>query len=247
MPKATTAMRLYEEVMVNLAELIRKGQFRPGDRLPSERELVKQLSVSRTTLREALRVMQQQGLIMSKRGAGNFIANGSADELALTLNHLALQDIFELRMVLEPSIAALAAQRATPQDLAQLEAILQKQTHQIQKQKNIAETDAAFHAALAEATHNHALQQMGATLMKVLSPSRNESLQTPRRAQLSLTSHRRILDAIKERSSLAARQAMEDHLRSVDAALFGLPAEQFTTIPNLLYHTAASRPSTQRH
>jgi GntR family transcriptional repressor for pyruvate dehydrogenase complex len=240
-------MRLYEEVMVNLAELIRKGQFRPGDRLPSERELVKQLRVSRTTLREALRVMQQQGLIMSKRGAGNFIANGSADELALTLNHLALQDIFELRMVLEPSIAALAAQRATPQDLAQLEAILQKQTHQIQKQKNIAETDAAFHAALAEATHNHALQQMGATLMKVLSPSRNESLQTPRRAQLSLTSHRRILDAIKERSSLAARQAMEDHLRSVDAALFGLPAEQFTTIPNLLYHTAASRPSTQRH
>ena len=83
-------------------------------------------------------------------------------------------------------------------------------------------TDAAFHSTLAEATHNRALVQIGATLMKVISPSRNDSLQTFERARLSLASHRRIVEAIQAGDSAEARHAMEEHIRSIDPKSFGL-------------------------
>jgi GntR family transcriptional regulator, transcriptional repressor for pyruvate dehydrogenase complex len=235
MLQAVKRARLYEEVMVQLAELIRQGQLRPGDRLPSERELSARLHVSRATLREALRSMQLQGLVESRHGAGSFIVRGRAEELALALNHLALHDIFELRMLIEPSIAALAAQRATAQDTARLDQILHEQEQQTQRNLSTAKADIDFHSALADATHNRALLQLGAHLIEVLSPSRKPSLQTPQRAQLSLVSHRRIVEAIQGRNPAEARQAMEEHIRRVDAVLFGLPVDSiplsFVTIP----------------
>ena len=95
-------------------------------------------------------------------------------------------------------------------------------------------TDAAFHSALAEATHNRALLQVGATLMKVISPSRNESLQTTERARLSLASHRRIVTAIQAGDSVEARRAMEEHIRSIDPKLFGLRGVgRFTPLPGI--------------
>ena len=215
--------RVYEEVMVRLAKLIRQGRLQPGDRLPAERALADRMHVSRATLREGLRVMQLQGLIVSRRGAGNYIAGGRAEDLAMALHHLALQDIFELRLLVEPSIAALAAERSTPQDLSRLETILEQQEEQLQRGRKVADTDAAFHSALAESTHNRALQQIGASLMQVIAPSRNESLQTRERRRLSLFSHRRILNAIKARASGEARRAMEEHIRLIDTELFGLP------------------------
>ena len=208
--------------MVRLAKLINQGGLQPGDRLPSERVLADRMHVSRATLREALRVMQLQGFIIGRRGAGNFIADGWPEELAFALQHLALPDIFELRMLIEPSIAVLAAERATPSDISQLESILQQQEQQLARKKSPAETDTAFHSALAEFTHNRALQQVGATLMNVISPSRNERLQTSERARLSLVSHRRILEAVKTGAPAEARSAMEEHIRSIDAEVFGL-------------------------
>lgn len=235
MPQAIKRARLYEEVMVQLAELIRRGQLRPGDRLPAERELAERLHVSRATVREALRVMQLQGLLESRHGAGNFIALGSAERLQLALNHLALQDIFELRMLIEPSIAALAAQRATPQDLAHLERLLHEQQKLIQREQSTVKVNIAFHSSLAEATHNRALLQLGAELIKVLSPSRAARTQSEQRAQRSLVSHRRIAEAVKARNAAEARHAMEEHLRIVEAVLLGLPADSiaipFVSVP----------------
>ena len=225
MVRAVRRAPLFEQVMVQLAQLIRRGRLRPGDRLPPERELARRLHVSRATVREALRVMQLQGIIESRHGAGNFTAAGKAEELALALNHLALNDIFECRMLIEPAIAALAAQRAGDADLERLEHILLEQVEKVARQQSSVKLDMLFHSTLAAATHNHALQQMGAELIKVLAPSRQRSLQTPQRAQFSLLSHQRILDAIKARNPAEARFAMEEHIRLVDMALFGLPAE----------------------
>ncbi len=235
MLQAVRRARLFEEVMVQLAQLIRQGRLRPGDRLPPERELAERLTVSRATIREALRVMQLQGLIESRHGSGNFIAGGRPEELALALNHLALNDIFECRMLIEPSIAALAAQRAADDDVARLEQILREQGRKVARNLSTAKLDIAFHTALAEATHNRALLQVGAELIKVLAPSRTRSLQSPQRAQFSLLSHRRIFEAIKARNATEARYAMEQHIRMVDMALFGLPAESisipFVSVP----------------
>jgi GntR family transcriptional repressor for pyruvate dehydrogenase complex len=220
--------------MVRLAGLVNQGRLKPGDRLPAERALAERMRVSRATLREALRVMQLQGLIVSRRGAGNFIAGGKPEDLAQALHNLALQDIFELRLLIEPSIAALAAERANRQDLSRLESILQQQEKDMKAKRTAGPTDAAFHSILAEATHNRALLEVGATLMKVISPSRNESLQTQERARLSLGSHRRILEAIHGGDPVEARNAMEEHIRSIDPKLFGLPGVgRFSTVPGM--------------
>jgi GntR family transcriptional repressor for pyruvate dehydrogenase complex len=214
---------LYEEVMLQLAELIRKGRFRPGDRLPAERDLAAQLKVSRATLREALRAMQLQGITQSRRGAGNYMTGGNAQDLALALDQLALHDIFELRLLIEPSIAALAAKRATPDDVSKLEAILRRQYQDLSGNKIIAETDSNFHSALAEATHNRALVKIGTTLLQIIAPSRNKRLQTPHRARLSLASHTAIVAAVDAHDAQRARSEMEEHLHAIDRGLFGLP------------------------
>lgn len=225
---------LYEDVMVRLADMIRQGKLRPGDRLPSERELADRMRVSRATLREALRALQLQGVVFSRIGAGTFISDGRSEDIARTLNRLALQDLFELRILIEPSIAALAAQRSTPLDISKLESILQKQERHLHRQKSTVEIDSAFHSTLAKATHNKGLMQISAMLMHLIAPSRNKSLQTPERAQRSLASHRRVFNMINAHSPEDARRAMEDHINSVDAALFGIPqSATFIVIPSL--------------
>jgi GntR family transcriptional repressor for pyruvate dehydrogenase complex len=222
--------RIYEIIVVQLSELIQDGTLRPGERLPPERELAAQLQVSRASVREALRSLELQGLLSSRQGSGTFIAAISQEELLrafarLTEEGQTLRDIFELRFLLEPPIAAMAARRATPQDIARLEATLKEQEQQIHLGQSGVEADVAFHAALAQATHNGALLRLGATLMEVLAPSRDTHLQMPERSRLSLLSHRRILEAIQARSVTQARKAMEDHVVHVDRVLFGLAEE----------------------
>ena len=103
-----------------------------------------------------------------------------------------------------------------------MESILERQGQELKEKRMTGMTDAAFHSALGEATHNRALMQVGATLMNVISPSRNESLQTTERARISLASHRRIVAAIQTGNSVEARSAMEEHIRSIDPKIFGL-------------------------
>jgi len=225
--------RLYETIVAQLGQLIQEGKLCPGDRLPPERELAARLQVSRASVREALRSLELQGLLSSRQGSGTFIAAIGQEELLRASAHLAeegqtLRDIFELRFLLEPPIAAMAARRATPQDIARLEATVKEQEQQIQLGQSGVEADMAFHAALAEATHNQALLRLGATLMEVLAPSRDTHLQTPERSHLSLLSHRRILEAIQAGSATQARKAMEEHVVHVDRVLFGLAEEAFS-------------------
>lgn len=211
--------RLYEEVMVKLAELVRKGKFKPGDRLPPERTLTQRLRVSRATVREALRAMELQSLVISRPGSGTYIVEKSPEALVATLKQLALQDIFELRMILDPAIASLAAMRASAKDIAKLDSILQQQEKQIQRGKSGADADTKFHTTLAESTHNRALIRLGNALVAILAPSRDAHLQSPQRADKSLSSHHRILDAIKTHSPRQAELAMVDHVRAVDITL----------------------------
>jgi GntR family transcriptional regulator, transcriptional repressor for pyruvate dehydrogenase complex len=238
--------RLYETIVAQLGQLIQEGQLRPGDRLPPERELAARLQVSRASVREALRSLELQGLLSSRQGSGTFIAAVSQEELLRAFARLAkegqtLREIFELRLLLEPPIAALAARRATPQDIARLEATLKEQEQQIGLGQSGVEADVAFHATLAEATHNGALLRLGATLMGVLAPSRDTHLQMPERSRLSLLSHQRILEAIKAGSATRARTAMEEHVVHVDRVLFGLAEEALSLSTGL----SAEEPFTQ--
>ena len=162
-PENSPPKRLYEEIVNRLHVWIRQGQLQHGARLPSERELAEQFKVSRSSVREAIRSLELQGLVVSKRGSGTFINTQNIDSvvamMASTLSSGAdtVPDIFEVRHLLEPQIAAVAAQRATADDLQRMEDILLEQQHQILEGETGVDADTAFHFALASATHNAAL------------------------------------------------------------------------------------------
>ena len=221
------ARRLYEDIVQQFHLLIRQGELEHGARLPSERAMAEQFKVSRSSVREAIRSLELQGLVVTKRGSGTFINTQDLDAVvALLASTLSsgpggldtLDDIFEMRHVLEPQIAAMAALRANPEEIARLAETLEEQEWQIGAGETGVNADTAFHFALATATHNAALIKVVSAVEDILSRSRNQTLQTPGRPSLSLASHRRILESIKQRDSQAARRAMDHHLTVVEPA-----------------------------
>ncbi|OGQ81884.1 MAG: hypothetical protein A3F90_11640 [Deltaproteobacteria bacterium RIFCSPLOWO2_12_FULL_60_19] len=222
MLKAIKKTRIYEEVVSQIHELIREGKFKAGDQLPSERELAETFKVSRTSVREALRALEAQGLMVSRTGAGNFVADLPIESLVAPLAAMlieekgALADIFEMRKLIEPEIAALAAERATKRDIERMKRILDKQREAVSRGETGVEADAELHFAIGRATQNQALEKLVSGLMDILSHSREESLQTKDRRKASIESHRKILSAIEEHNTTKARQAMLLHIEQVE-------------------------------
>ena len=179
--------RLHESIVQRFHALIRQGTLVHGARLPSERVLAEQLKVGRSSVREAIRTLERQGLVATKHGSGTFINTQNLDAVASLMSSTLgseddlLRDIFEVRHLLEPQIAALAAQRATPEDIARLGSILEEQQRQILEGETGVDADTEFHFALATATQNAALVKVVSAVEDVLRRSRDQSLQEPLR------------------------------------------------------------------
>ncbi|MFQ5542375.1 MAG: FadR/GntR family transcriptional regulator [Candidatus Binatia bacterium] len=222
MLKAVKKIRIYEDVVSQIHELIRDGRLKAGDQLPSERELAETFKVSRTSVREALRALETEGLIVTRTGMGTFVADLPTESLVAPLARLlieakdALADVFEMRKLIEPQIASLAAERASEKDIEGMREILKKQKEQISKGAMAVEADTEFHFSIGQATQNQALQKLVSGLMDILSHSREESLQTPGRSEDSLASHERILSAIENHDRIGARKAMLHHIEKVE-------------------------------
>lgn len=216
--------RLHEDIVRQFQSSIRQGELRHGDRLPSERNLAERFKVSRSSVREAIRSLELQGLVVSRRGSGTFINTENLDSVvalvAATLNSGddALREIFEMRHLLEPPIAALAAQRATADEVEGMEEILAEQRGQIDAGATGVDSDTAFHFALASATHNSALLKVAGAVEDILQRTRSQRFQEPGRPQRSLASHREILDMVRDGDEKGARRAMEHHLTMVEPA-----------------------------
>ena len=224
--------RLHESIVQRFHRLIQQGTLKHGAKLPAERVLAEQLKVGRSSVREAIRTLELQGLVVSKHGSGTFINTQNLDAVAtlmtsdlsagLDIEETQLRDIFEVRHLLEPQLAALAAQRATPEDVKRLAGILDEQQRQIIEGETGVDADTEFHFALATATHNIALVKVVSAVEDVLQQSRDQSLQQPGRPERSLASHRQILEMIRAGDHLGAREAMEHHLTAVEpATVFG--------------------------
>lgn len=226
MLRAIKKTRIHEEVVSQIHELIKDGRFKAGDQLPSERELAETFQVSRTSVREALRALETQGLIVSRTGMGNFISDLPVESLVGPLAKLliegksALAEVFELRQLIEPQIAALAAERVTAKDITRLKKLLAEQKSQIEAGETGVDADTQFHFAIGQATQNHALEKLVSGLMDILSHSREESLQTVSRRQASLDSHYGILSAIEAHDQDRAREAMLRHIEQVEKNVF---------------------------
>jgi len=215
---------LHEDIVQQFHELINRGKLLPGERLPSERDLACQFNVSRSSVREAIRSMELQGLVVSKPGSGTFISELYEDSIgdlvaaAIRAETKRLSDIFEIRHLMEPAIAGLAAVRASKDDLQNMRQILQTQRKQVENGETGVESDTAFHFALALATHNTALVSMVNAIEDILTKSRDQSLQRPGRPERSLESHLQILTMIEQGDSNNAVTAMDHHLTMVEPA-----------------------------
>jgi len=176
-------------------------------------------------VREALRALETRGLIISRTGMGNFVADLPVDSLVGPLAKMlidekeALADVFEMRKLIEPHIAALAAERATETDIAQLKRIVAKQTEAVSRGETGVDADAELHLCISRATQNQALQKLVSGLMEMLSRSREESLQTTERRNASIETHRKIIGAIEKHDLIEARNEMLRHIEEVEASV----------------------------
>ena len=219
--------RIYEAIVRQVKAMISEGRLKSGDQLPPERDLAEKFVVSRTSVREALRALESLGLIEIRPGEGTFVRGVSVEALieplALVMlsQREAIGELFEARRLIEPSIAAFAARRATPHEIEEMTRILEDQAREITAGRTGLAQDAEFHSAIASAAHNRAISRLVHGIMDLLTQSREESLSTPGRPTRSHESHRRILEAITAHDEEAARRAMLDHLLGVEALVLG--------------------------
>jgi len=214
--------RIYEEIVRQVKAMIAEGRLKGGDRLPPERDLAEKFVVSRTSVREALRALESLGLVEIRPGEGTFVRQVSIEALVEPLALLMVSqregigELFEARRLLEPSLAALAAARATPEEIQEMERILEEQSKEIVSGRTGLAQDAQFHAAIGAAAHNRAITRIAHAIMDLLTQSREESLNIPGRPTRSHEDHRRILAAITRRDADGARKAMLDHIEAVE-------------------------------
>jgi GntR family transcriptional repressor for pyruvate dehydrogenase complex len=225
MLQAIKKTKIHEDVFQQIHQLIKEGRLRARDQLPSERELAETFKVSRTSVREALRALESQGLIVSRSGMGNFVADLPVESLIRPLARLlidekkTLADVFEMRKLIEPQIAALAAERASRNDIAQLKRIVARQAAAVSRGESGVEADADLHFSISRATRNQALQKLVSGLMELLCRSREESLQTDKRRESSINAHRRIVAAVEQHDKPKARSEMLRHIEQVEESV----------------------------
>lgn len=224
--------KLSHGVIRQIEGLILRGILRPGERLPSERELSERMNVSRPSLREALADLQDRGLLTSKAGAGVFVADVLGSAFAPALVKLfsdhdeAVFDYISFRRDMEGLAAERAAKLASDTDLKVIDAIFQKMeaAHQKRNPATEAHLDADFHLSIIEASHNIIMLHMMRSMYELLREGvfYNRSIMFKQRMTRDslLDQHRDINDALQNRDPAAARAAVEAHLSFVEDALF---------------------------
>lgn len=214
--------RLYEQVADQIQEMIVIESLRPGDRLPSERLLAERLGVSRTVIREAVRVLSERCLVAVKPGSGTYVqelspsAAGASIGLYLRTRQSSnqYQDLNEVRRTLEVEIAGLAADRATDEDIGALDTAIEGLTKFAEDEEHFTRYDLDFHSALATATHNELYSVLMAPITELLLEFRLTAYRVDKQGAIegALTFHQEILDRIKAGDPKGARQAMRLHL-----------------------------------
>jgi DNA-binding FadR family transcriptional regulator len=214
-----TKTRLSEAAIEQIKELIVSENLEPGTKLPSERHLVEALGVGRSSIREALRILEIMGLVEVLPGKGAFVKALTGD-LFIPLSDIlssqkeSLQHHFEARMVLEPAAAALAAKRSTASEVARLHTNLEKFKEYLAQQNlvGLIRTDIEFHRLVANATENQTISVLMNTITRHDFHGWKAALRTSNRPQKTVSEHGRILEAIVECNEKKARSAMRSHL-----------------------------------
>jgi GntR family transcriptional repressor for pyruvate dehydrogenase complex len=218
----------YTAIIDRIREMIRNGELKPGDRLPPERRLAESFGVSRNSLRQAFQALVERRILESRQGDGTYLlatidATFSGDAImdALNAQRGFLHDIIEFRGMIEPQIAALAAQRIKPKSIDRLKILVCDQQRALMAGREDDSFDVEFHRLLAAGAGNRVIDQVMTTIQSIVNESRSVWLQSSERRHASVEGHLRIIDALEARDTEAACLAMKNHIAEIEDHIFG--------------------------
>jgi GntR family transcriptional repressor for pyruvate dehydrogenase complex len=213
---------LYQQMADQIKERIFRNELKEGEQLPNETELAEQFGVSRTVVREAMKRLEQEGFVEVQRGRGTFIVYRAGEAVRQSIGNLmeaqhdkSWQALVEVRELLEPGIAYLAALRADDVAIAALRAAVATMDQAMNDADAYIDADNAFHLALARATGNSLVTTLVEPMVALLSAQRKDIFATPSGPQDGQYHHKRILLAIVQHDAEAARRCMVEHLQQV--------------------------------
>lgn len=217
--------RLTEEIVNQLVSLLASGQLRPGDRLPPERELMKQLGVGRSSLREAIGSLSLTGVLTVRPGSGTYVSLSHEEFLAkplgwgIPMGQGRVQELVEARRILEQAIVGLAAERATEAEIAEMKYYLSQMNSRRKNLRKVIKADMSFHATIARASHNDVLLSLFLQIRNLLRSFTQKVLLVPGAYDSVISGHSEICRAIEARDVERARSALCRHLDLVSDIL----------------------------
>ncbi len=212
---------LHKNVVSQIERRILDKELKPGDRLPNESELAKQFGVSRTVIREAIMMLRQARLVEVRHGVGTFITEPLPEHASEQLTQLfyrqnkSIWEVHEVRRILEPELAAIAAERISREDLAELKGILTQMQESCDNAERFVELDQAFHNAIAAATQNAMFSLILMPVMNIILENRKLGSIVPGAMEQTVVDHDAVVKAIEAKDPMKARLAMIEHLHRV--------------------------------
>ena len=216
MPYGNNALSV--RIADRLAEMIVHGRFAPGDKLPNELELSSELNVSRTTLREALRILSTRGLVEVRRGVGTFVTesrniHADYDVLKIQNTNVNTKDLYEMRLMFEPQAAYYACLRASDEELREIFRYCELNEQMIRSADPLwDETEQKFHNSIASATHNPFITALLPIFNRAIHHGILLANEAPEVAEMTLHDHRVLTQYLKERNPEGAKTAMQLHI-----------------------------------
>jgi GntR family transcriptional repressor for pyruvate dehydrogenase complex len=229
--KSIKHTKVSDEIVNQIKSQISEGMLKPGDRLPPERDLVKEFGVSRPSLREALNSLVATGFLEVK-GKRTFIKSVTSESMQNPLSLLIktdtkkIFDLIEVRKAMEVWGAFLAAQRATEEDISQLENIMEEMRKAFEAGRSWEKQDADFHLGIAQATHNTIQTHMMSTIYDLLKESVERVFKDRSKVKKLFDHHYRIFNAIKNHSPDKARERTLEHLNYVESEVKAFTGKQ---------------------
>lgn len=220
--KLVRTSRLYEQIVQQIEDSIVKGDLKPGDQLPAERELAQRFGVSRTAVREAVKALREKGLVEAYSGRGTFITDSTTQAVRHSLDLMVkigqpdgFTHLAEVRSILEPEIAALAAQRIQDTELVTMREAVALMDRASNDPEAYIEADLDFHLALAEGAANPIILSLLDSIVGLLREQRLRIFRVPGGPERGQVHHKQILEAVEHRDPEKARDAMRAHLLQV--------------------------------
>ena len=225
--QSVSTNRVSEEIAGQIKRAILSGKLKPGDKLPTERELVEQFHTSRVSVREAVRALEHLGLVKIKRGAGGGTYVTGADHhpvaesfwVKMQLSKGTLNHLTEARLMLEPGLCRLAAQHATAQDLECLKTVVEQQEAMVRAGKETSSYDLKFHRTLIDAAHNPILSLTTVSVIDLLVNALQQARVGAGLTVHVVNFHRAIYNALFDRNGERAARLMAEHVADIQQRL----------------------------